>query len=90
MNSSVPITGTEAECWRSCDKHLPGSVFELEDGQQGRGGSQYGERGQTEVVAECPERVVEERQRDEKRHEQYFQPNGHGSSLLGSSSGLHN
>lgn len=44
-------------------------MFELEDGQQGRQGRQHKEDGQTEVVAERSLRVVEERQRDEKRHE---------------------
>lgn len=36
-------------------------MFELEEGQRGREGGQYSERGQTEVVAECAARVVQER-----------------------------
>jgi len=48
---------------------LPGPVFELEDRQQGRQGGEYREDGQTEVIAERSSGVVEERQRNEKRHE---------------------
>lgn len=58
--------------------NVPGLLFELEDGQQGRQGGQCRERGQTEVVAKLAARVVEERQRDEESDQQYFQPHGHG------------
>jgi len=44
-------------------------VFELEEGQQGRQIGQNREDGKTEMVAERSARVVEEWQRDEKRHE---------------------
>jgi len=57
---------------------VPGSLFELENCQQGRQGGQHGERSETEVVAKRPARVVEKRQRDEKRDQQRFQPDGHG------------
>lgn len=52
----------------------------MEDGQQGRKGGQHGEYGQTEMVAERPLGVVQVRQRDEERDDQYFQPDGHGCS----------
>jgi len=54
--------------WRTAAVQLPGPVFELEDGQQGREGGEHRENGQTEMIAERSSSVVEERQRDEKRH----------------------
>jgi len=70
--------------WRTTAVQLPGPVFELEDGQQGREGGEHKEDGQTEVIAERSSSVVKEWQRDEKRHKQYFQPHCHCRSQCSS------
>lgn len=68
--------------FKSLKVFSPVTVFKLKDGQQGSDGCQHEEYGQTEVVAKRLVSIVQERQTDEKRHEQRFRPADRHGGLL--------